>query len=80
MIILPKNNNGGHYQTWCYMAVCTTPQKDFARQGKDVKIYVSAYVSVNGRPFKQLINPEIDLASVPWETFKHGDWILPSEL
>ncbi len=55
-------------------------KKDFARQGKDVKIYVSAYVSVNGRPFKQLINPEIDLASVPWETFKHGDWILPSEL
>ncbi len=55
-------------------------KKDFASQGKDVKIYVSAYVSVNGRPFKQLINPEIDLASVPWEIFKHSDWILPSDL
>lgn len=55
-------------------------KKDFASQGKDVKIYVSAYVSVNGRPFKQLINPEIDLASVPWEMFKHSDWILPSDL
>lgn len=55
-------------------------KKDFANQGKEVEIYVSAYVSVNGRPFKQLINPEIDLAAVPWEAFKHSDWILPSDL
>lgn len=54
-------------------------KQDFAKQGKDVQVFVSIYVSVNEKPFKQLIDPEIDLASVPWEPFKHNYWILPSE-
>lgn len=55
-------------------------KKEYAKQGKDVQVFVSAYVSVNGRPYKQLVNPEIDLASVPWSHFKHSDWLLPSDL
>lgn len=55
-------------------------KKEYAQQGKDVQVFVSAYVSVNGRPYKQLVNPEIDLASVPWSHFKHSDWLLPSDL
>jgi uncharacterized membrane protein YphA (DoxX/SURF4 family) len=55
-------------------------KKEYAKQGKDVMVFVSAFVSVNGRPYKQLVNPEIDLASVPWSHFKHSDWLLPSDL
>ena len=37
-------------------------------------------MSVNGRPYKQLIDPKVDLANVEWNYFKHNDWILPSKL
>jgi uncharacterized membrane protein YphA (DoxX/SURF4 family) len=51
----------------------------FAQQGKDVKVFVSAYVSVNGKPSKQLIDPEVDLANEAWYHFKHHDWIRSSK-
>lgn len=54
-------------------------KKDFARRGKDVSVYVSAYISVNGKPSKQLIDPEVDLAAVEWNTFSHSPWLLPSK-
>lgn len=55
-------------------------KKEYAKQGRDVQVFVNAYVSVNGRPYKQLVNPEIDLAALPWSHFKHSDWLLPSDL
>lgn len=55
-------------------------KREYAKKGKDVEVYVNAYVSVNGRPRKQFINPNVDLASVEWDVFKHSDWILPSNL
>lgn len=55
-------------------------KKEYAKQGKDVQVFVTAYVSVNGRPYKQMVNPEVDIASVPWSHFKHSDWLLPSDL
>ena len=52
--------------------------KDFYQQkGQDVSVYVSSNVSLNGGKFKPLIDPTIDLTKVPWEPFKHSDWILP---
>ena len=53
---------------------------EYANKGKDIEVYVRAYVSVNGRPSKQLIDPNIDLANVKWDFFNHHDWILPSDL
>tara|TARA_B100000809_G_C15133212_1_gene529338 strand:- start:2137 stop:3450 length:1314 start_codon:yes stop_codon:yes gene_type:complete len=52
----------------------------YADKGIDIEVYVKAYVGVNGRPHKQLIDPKVDLASVEWNLFKHHDWILPSNL
>ncbi|MGB3606324.1 MAG: HTTM domain-containing protein [Psychroserpens sp.] len=52
----------------------------YAKKGRDVGVYVSAYVSVNGRPSQQLIDPKVDLANEKWHHFKHHDWILPSNL
>ncbi|BAO75308.1 HTTM domain-containing protein [Winogradskyella sp. PG-2] len=54
-------------------------KQDFAKKGKSVEVYVRAYVSVNGKPSKQLIDPKVDLANEEWYHFKHHDWILPSK-
>jgi len=51
----------------------------FKKNGQDVSVYVNCKVSVNGKPYKQLINSDIDLANVSWNYFKHSDWILPSK-
>ena len=51
----------------------------FAKKGKSVEVYVRAYVSVNGKPSKQLIDPKVDIANEEWHHFKHHDWILPSK-
>lgn len=55
-------------------------KKTFAEQNQEVKVYVHSYVRVNGRELKQFIDPNVDLANVKWEHFKHSDWILPSDL
>ena len=54
-------------------------KQDFAAKGKSVKVYARAYVSVNGKTSKQLIDPKVDLANEEWYHFKHHDWILPSK-
>lgn len=54
-------------------------KKTYAEKGQDVAVYVTAYVSVNGRRGEMLIDPEVDLANEEWSHFKHHDWILPSK-
>ena len=54
-------------------------KKDFKEKGKDVEVYADCKIRINGKAFQQLINPNIDLASVKWEVFKHNEWILPSK-
>lgn len=54
-------------------------KQDFAKKGIAIKVYVRAYVSVNGKPAKQLIDPKVDIANEEWYHFKHHDWILPSK-
>ena len=53
-------------------------KKEYAQKGQDVAIYAIGKVSVNGKKFKPFINPEVDLAKVPWQPFTHHEWILPS--
>lgn len=54
-------------------------KKKFKAEGKDVAIFVDCKIKVNGKPYKKLINPKVDMASVDWYFFKHNDWILPSK-
>ncbi len=54
-------------------------KREYAEEGKDIQVFVTAYLSVNGKPRKQLIDPKVDLASAEWSAFKHSDWILPSK-
>lgn len=45
---------------------------------KDPKIYVDSLVSLNGRPARPLIDPNVNLAEEP-RTLRHVDWLLPLE-
>lgn len=53
-------------------------KQKFAKNGQEVSVFVDCKVRVNGKPYKRLIDPEVDLANVEWNIFKHSDWILPS--
>jgi hypothetical protein len=55
-------------------------KEEYAQKGINVAVYVHANISVNGRPFQTFVNPDIDIAALEWEAFKHSDWILPSKL
>lgn len=52
---------------------------DFKSKERDIEVYVDCWVSVNGKSLKRLINPDVDIASLPWEPLKHSSWILPSK-
>lgn len=54
-------------------------KKEYSKQGKHIGVYVSSKVSLNGHPFVEMIDEKVDLASVPWEPFKHSDWIILPE-
>ncbi len=51
-------------------------KKHFKKEGKDVEVYIHGLVSLNGSLYAYLLNPKVDLAAVPWEPFKHSEWIL----
>ncbi|OZV71027.1 HTTM domain-containing protein [Winogradskyella aurantia] len=54
-------------------------KKVYEEKGQSVKVFARVYTSVNGKPLKQLIDPEVDLAAEHWMHFKHHQWILPSK-
>jgi len=54
-------------------------KKDFKAKGQDVAVYVDCKVSVNNRPYKRLIDPNVDMGSAKWNWYKHNDWLLPSK-
>ena len=54
-------------------------KRKFKDNGQDVSVYINSRLSVNGKPYKRFIDPEVDIANVQWEIFKHSPWILPSK-
>lgn len=53
-------------------------KRHYAKKGREISVFVSGMARVNGRHLAPLIDPETDLASVPWDPFRHHEWILPS--
>lgn len=51
-------------------------KKEYAAQGKDVRVFVSGKVAVNNSGYHALIDPKVDLGSAEWNYFWHNDWIL----
>ncbi|MCL6267044.1 HTTM domain-containing protein [Flagellimonas myxillae] len=54
-------------------------KKDYAEKGEDVQVFVENKVKVNKGTYQKFIDPEVDLAGVPWKHFSHNEWILPSQ-
>lgn len=55
-------------------------KKKYENEGKAIAVYVDCHVKINKGTYEPLIDPEVDLASVKWNHFKHSAWILPSKL
>ncbi len=53
-------------------------KNQYSKNGQEISVYADCFVSVNGKPFNRLIDPNYDLASVNWNAFKHSPWVLPS--
>ncbi|MET6991234.1 HTTM domain-containing protein [Sediminicola arcticus] len=51
-------------------------KKESAGNGKEVSIYVTSRVSINGKSLRTFIDPKVDLAAEPWYHFSHHSWIL----
>ena len=54
-------------------------KREYAKKGEDISVYISAYVSVNGKAYKQLVDSKVDIANQDWNYFGHTTWLLPSE-
>ncbi len=55
-------------------------KKVYAAKGEDISVYVDCKISVNGSAYKRFIMPYKDISALDWNTFKHSDWLLPSQL
>ena len=55
-------------------------KSEYASKGKDIAVYVNSRVKVNGRPYQQFTDPNVDLANTKWDYFGHATWIMPSKL
>ncbi len=51
-------------------------KQHYAAEGKDIAVYVKSSISINGKKHKKFIDPEIDLASMPWNYFTTNPWII----
>ena len=47
------------------------------QHGYTPEVYAESFVSLDGRPAQRMIDPQVDLASEPLDTFAHRAWILP---
>ncbi len=52
-------------------------KKEYENDNGIPEIYVDAKVSLNGRPMVQYIDNTVDMATTPWQRYKHAEWILP---
>ncbi|MEX0275593.1 MAG: HTTM domain-containing protein, partial [Flavobacteriaceae bacterium] len=55
-------------------------KKIYAEKGIDISVFVDSRISVNGRPYQDYIDPNVDLANEEWDHLRHHEWILPSKL
>ena len=54
-------------------------KKEYAEKGMDVQIFVQNRVKINDGKYYEFIDPDVDLAGVPWKHFSHNEWICPSQ-
>jgi hypothetical protein len=59
---------------------CQRIKRLHKEKNEDISIYITSYVSVNGKRYKAFTDPKIDVANQDWNYFGHTDWLLPSDL
>lgn len=62
-------------QIWQYAQHLKQQYEAAGTAGAQVR--ATANVSLNGRPYQPLIDPNVDLAAVPWNHIQRNPWILP---
>jgi len=51
-------------------------KKHYAQEGiPHIEVYAVSSVGLNGGARKPLVEPTVDLAQVPWNTFSHNEWV-----
>lgn len=48
----------------------------YKTKGMDIQVFANGKCSVNGRPYKPLIDPNVDIAAQEWKAFSHNEWVL----
>lgn len=61
----------------CIWQMAQYLKKEFNAKGMDVEVYAHTKISVNRRPYKQLIDSNVDLADEGFNYFTPNLWILP---
>ncbi len=74
--LTPKQYRAMSHKPDMIWQLCQRVKKQFAEKGHDVAIYANCKASVNGSPYRYLIDPKADIASVKWDYFFHDDWVL----
>lgn len=53
-------------------------KREYQEKGEEISVYAtSSKVSVNNSEWMSFVKPDVDLATVSWDYFKHADWIYP---
>jgi hypothetical protein len=71
-----KQQNGMETKPDMIWQLAQRIKHQYAEKGKDVAVYAKTKVSVNGSPYKMLIDPNADLAAASWNYFGHSEWVL----
>jgi hypothetical protein len=62
--------------TWEF---CQKIKEIYAKLGFDIAVYADVKVSLNGRPYTSLVNPDVDITSKPNPIFAPVGWLLPDK-
>lgn len=54
-------------------------KREYQERGEDISVFVTSNVKVNKSEYRTLIDPNTDLAAVPWKHLSHNDWVLTQE-
>lgn len=74
--LTPKQRGGMNTRPDMIWQTAQRIKQHFAKEGKDVAVYAHTRVSINGAPYRDLIDRDTDLASVPWDYYWHSKWVL----
>lgn len=51
-------------------------KKEYKEKGINIAVYANCQCSVNGRPYRHMIDTTVDLANTQWQHYAHNSWVL----